>query len=268
MGIVSIVESDINKSIAERAANSVITKLFVELEKLSKTEDPDEEWFGNVLEALKFVQGVEVGFGHAKAYALAIIKANWDNLDVEIRKQYGFAFMNFAKLFTGKQEPTIMGYVRTAEVWFVGQTSPGHQVKVPDRDGTKKPTGTYHYEDFSPYNVDMSKLLYLCSTASKGEMTENLWEMLVDNTVTCDEIEEAVRPKSHVEPESYFFVEGPYLMFKQNLDRVPIAEIEWNEYENNSVAKEGIDRLLSILNIKLDEHYLYKDFKKEFIMNG
>ncbi len=267
----SLVQIDeLEQSISARASAAVIHKLFIELDRLAKRDEINDEWFEDVFEAYKFIVGIETGFTLAKAYALYLIKKNWMQLPYDIRRNYGFEYLNFAQLVTGKEISTINNYTRTAEIWVEKGVSPGHAIKVVDRDEKDRPLNTTHYEDFSPYRIDMSKLLVLNARADKGEMTEGDWERLMDDTVSCGDIQKFLRDKTNPsgEPASYWYCEADWLVYKHNLDRIPVAQINFAEYETDNNVREAIDRLLSILNIKLDEKYLYEMFKKEFTING
>ncbi len=260
---------ELEQSISERASSAVINKLFIELERLANRETHDQEWFDTLYEAFNFIKNIETGFTLAKAYALYIIKTNWMDLPYDIRRRYGFEFMFFAQQVTERDVSTINNYLRTAEVWLDKKVTPGHTIGVVDRDVNNKPLTTHHYEEFDPHRIDMSKLLLVNSVASKGQMTDRLWELLQDSHYSCAELTKELKnnPTPASEPASYFYVEGPYLVFKKDLDRSIIAELNWDEYERSEEVKYGIDHLLSILSVKLDEHYLYQAYRKEFITN-
>ena len=259
----------VKKSTATALAGSVITKLFAEIDKLARGTNNDRAWVESLLEVIRFSQDIEVGFGHAKADVLALIKDSWDNLPLDVRKEYGFAFMNFARLFTGKERSTIDNYVNTARIWFIDKARPPGQIRIPQRDpegrilkdGNNK---QYHWVEFDPRMVEMSKLLLVNSRATKGEVTERIWELLVDPFVSCEELRLFLASEiSKDEPDFYYISLGPGVFVRANGEVVCIAEsLNWDEYETNALVKQGIDRLLKALDIRLDEDFIYDQFKK------
>ena len=202
MTVVEETSQQLNQSVATKLAGSVVTKLFVEVDKIATTPVTDG-WFHSLMDVIEFSKNVETGFGHAKAYTLAVIRQHWAELPVTIRTQYGFSFMNFARLVTGKERSTIDNYVLTAKVWFMDKVRPPGDIKVLKRDVDGLPiqeggVNTYQYVPFNPYLVDLSKLLIINSRAAKGQMTDKLWEMLADGFYTCEDVrrEHSQTPKN------------------------------------------------------------------------
>ena len=115
---------ELENSIERLTAGSVVSRMFYEIEQISIPEVPDEFWFNQMLDVIKFSQEIETGFGHTKAYALAIIKKQWDELPYETRKKYNLDFMFFARQVTGKEPSTILNYITTANVWFIDKVKP------------------------------------------------------------------------------------------------------------------------------------------------
>lgn len=256
----------IDDPFAALTVEGVMSKVFHELDSLN-TAEPSLEWGARMIQVLRFTQGFEVGFTHAKAYALAIIKEHWDDLPFEFRREHGFSFMEFARLYTGKERSTIDNYINTAKVWFIDKIKPLGRIKVIERAPDGKPLkegGIYQTteKEFNPFLVDMSKLLLLNSRASRGKMTERLWEMLVDDFYTCEDV--SLESMGGLTPDGTgmslrFFIEGPGLYAQYGPDVICIAEeLNWEDYEQGGLSKDAINRLLLVLNITLDEDAIYK----------
>ena len=259
--------TEVEQELASKASNAVIHKLFLELDRLANKDEINDEWFEDVFEAFTFIKNIETGFGHAKAYALFLIKTHWLELPYEIRRKYGFEFMLFAQLVTGKDISTINNNLRTAELWLSKKINPGHAIRVVDRDTNKKPLPSHHYVEFDPYTIDLSKLLLVNSRAEKGEIPDRIWEMLVDDTFSCSDVQQELRgnPEPSEEPQNYWYCEGSLLIYKQGLERTIVAELNFAAYETDQNVKDAVDKLLSILSIRLDDFYIYEEFKKEFV---
>lgn len=260
--LVPTVKAEMDKSLATLTAESVVVRLFKELDKLRRGDPSTEEWFKTVLDVSVFSQQIEIGFGHARAYGLAIIKEQWDNIDSDIRKQYGFAFDTFASSITGKQPSTVHNYIRTAKTWFIDAVSPGRQIEITLRDNNGRPIRDEkgkiitEWKDFVPYNIDISKLLAVNSRATRGEMTDRLWEMLIDDFYTCEDVQKEAagngKEKDFYRPS--FFLLGPALCAEVGGETVVIAdELNWEGYENHEGTRETIDLLCKVLDVIRDE---------------
>lgn len=260
------VQQELTDATATLMADSVVSRLFTEVEKFL-TQPPTEEWFNKLLDVIKFNSGVEIGFQNSRSLVLAIIRNNWDNLPLEIRKRYDFAFMNFARLVTGKERSTIDGYCNVAGVWFINGVRPSGDVKIAERDTHGKPVpGKFKYVPFVPYQIDHSKLLIVTSRASRGEMTERLYEMLVDPYFTCEDLQREnsqLLPNGNL-PDEYWETIGPGLWLTGPTGSVCIGELNWDEYEDNPAVKAGIDRLLKLLDIKRDDDVIFSHIHGEY----
>lgn len=259
---------EIEDSIEKLTAGSVVSRMFYEIERIADPEVPDENWLGQMLDVIRFSQEIETGFGHSKAYALAIIKKHWDGLPFETRRKHGFDFVTFAKTTTGKERSTILNYITTAKVWFIDKTKPEGTLSLKLRDETGKVminemtreprTRTV---EFDPYLVEMSKLLLVNAKASRKEMTPRLWELLADPFYTCEDLKKEVYSGDGKEADFYFFVEGPGLFLRNGPFVICIAEeLNWAQYETDNHTKEGMDRFFSMLgvNIHADEDALFR----------
>lgn len=261
------VKQELSQSTATLMADSVVSKLIIELERLF-VQPPTEAWFQNLLDVIKFSDSIEIGFMHAKIYVLATLKKNWEQLPVEIRKRYDFSFMNLARLITGKERSTIDNYISVAQTWLINKVAPSGDIKIAERDTHGKPIpAQFKYITFSPYAVDISKLLIVNRRAQNGEMTERLWEYLIDPYYTCEDLarECSQQLPNGDAPDEYWETLGPGLYFKSGLESVCICEsLNWEEYDSNPAVKAGIDRLLKLLDVSRDEDVIFSHIRGEY----
>lgn len=266
MNSLTTIHDNLDKSVAARAAGDVLTRTFKELDALHTPDVPSPMWFKSVYDLIIFSQQIEAGFGHAKAYALAIIAEQWEELPVDLRRQFGYTFKTFARNVTGKEPSTIDNYIRTARVWFVQKVNPGRPVEIKIRGEDGKPIVDEYGKqltqqvEFAPFNVDMTKLLLCNAAAVKGTMTPRLWEMLVDPFYTVAdlhrELSENGSPQSFVSPS--FFLLGPGLYCEVAGEQYCIAEeLNWADYEKGGPVKDAIDRIMKVLDIVFDEDAVY-----------
>lgn len=267
MGQIVALKNQLDHSVATLAAGNVLFRLFSDLDKLNSATEFNEAWANDVFNIMLFSGAVETGFSHAKAYALAILKDHWDDMPIDVRKQYGFSFNKMAQNFTGKQSSTIDNYIRTARVWFINKVSPGKPIEITVRDNEKRPIRDEHgrvltkFEEFNPYMVDMSKLLVVNARAARGEMTPKLWEMLVDPFYTYEDIQ-LEHANGDKEPDFYrpsYFLLGPGLYAEMAGKTLCIAEeLNWSEYETDSDVKDAIDLLLKMLDVVPEEDRIHQ----------
>lgn len=258
---ISSLAPDIEQSIDKLTAESVVSRLFYEIDRVAEPEVVNGEWLNQLVDVIKFSQDIETGFGHAKAYALAIIRKHWDRLPLDVRRSYDYQFMHFARLFTGREKSTILNYISTAELWFIEKTRPEGTIPVKVRDASGRPvinpvTDQVRTKsvDFNPYLVDISKLLLVNGTARRGGMTEQLWEMLVDSFYSCDDIRAALTSTGTLaQEEFYYFVEGPGLFVRCNGTVICLAEeLNWADYEKDVRTREIMNKFFSMLGVNLD----------------
>lgn len=262
MSLVTSIPQELENSIERLTAESVIGRFFYEIDHIAEPEEVTKEWFGQLMEIIKFAQEVETGFGHAKAYVLTVVQDHWDDVPLEVRREHDYQFMHFARLITGKEESTIRNYLSTARLWFVEKFAPEGSVTVKVRDTAGRVVvnpltneARTKTVDFCPYLVDMTKLLRVSSTARKGEMTPELWEMLVDPFYSCEDISRLLNGKTPTEEqEFYFFVEGPGLFCRENGQVYCLAEeLNWADYENDEQMRAVMDKFLTMLGVKQTE---------------
>lgn len=263
--------NELQQSTATLIADSVVAKLFTEIDKF-QSKSVDALWFDDLLGVFNFSQSVEIGFLHARSYVLALIKQHWEELPHDIRSKYGFTFSFFAQMVTGKERSTVDSYVNVAKTWFIDKVRPSGDVRISARDMKGKPlTGQYRYVPFNPYSIDMSKLLIVNRRASRGEMSDRLWEMVVDPFFSCEDLarENSSQLLSNGDtPDEYYEALGPGIFFKSGLDSVCICEsLNWEEYDSDERVKAGIDRLLKLLDISRDDDVIFNHLKGEYQFN-
>lgn len=253
---------ELSKAVSDLVSEAVLTRVFHEIDVLDNTEICDEQWLSRVMDVFKFCKSAEMGFGHGKAYALAVLRKHWEEIDFDVRKKLGFTFNIFAQAATGKEQSTIDGYIRTAQVWFISKSRPLGQIQVTVRQADGRPAldgNTYvkQYVEFNPFTVDLSKLLICNNRAASGTMTPKLWEMLADPYVTWKELHlELMSGKDEngdeVDLSLKFYFLGPALMASEAGEEICVAEtLEWEDYyaDVNSLTHRAIQHLMKMLNI-------------------
>ena len=88
MGQIVSLQEQLDHSVANLAAENVLTRLFSDLDQLNAASNHDVAWVKDVFNVMHFAQTIETGFGHAKAYTLAVLKTHWEEVPLDIRKQY------------------------------------------------------------------------------------------------------------------------------------------------------------------------------------
>lgn len=260
MSLAPEIVSEVEASIERLTADSVVGRLFYEIDRIAQPQEVSSEWLTQLLDVIKFSQDIETGFGHAKAYALAIIQQHWEELPLDVRKGYDYQFMTFARLVTGREKSTILNYISTAQLWFIDKMAPEGTISIKVRDSSGRPvvnaaTGEVRTKtvDFNPHRVDMTKLLHVNSTARKGEMTPQLWEMLVDDYYSCDDIRAVLSSGKDLEhDEFYYFIEGPGLFVKINgMSYCLTEELNWAGCLDDPMTQEAMGKFLSMLGVSL-----------------
>lgn len=248
-------------SVATRVADGVLTRVFSELDILQQTL-PTEEWAQKLIDILTFSQAVETGFTHAKAYVLVLLKDGWEQLPFDFRMKLGLSFDYFAQIYTGgKSQSTIDNYLNTARTWFLKKIRPAGLISTTSRLPDGRPIVLNGVPqrlnvEFNPYNVDITKLLILNGKANRGELTDRLWEMLVDPFYSCDDIIRGGMPATPDPNPDYvtFFVEGPglYASFNGQTFEV-VAELDWESYDTDPDFKTVLSNMFTRLGVTLDE---------------
>jgi len=248
-------------------AKAVLNRLFSEIYSLYNQEEPDHAWYNKSVQVLEFSNEVEIGFLHAQAFVLAMIKERWDNLPLSIRMPFNLSWDEFAKKHTrGKAKSTYEGYVLTARIWLMEEFGKGKVVRITKRSEDGSPiieNGKVLFEDreFIPYQIDFSKLSILNSRARNNDMTDELWEMLVDDYYNCDNLRIISANGNDIDSTkqylAYFHLEGPWLCITQADKTIEIAEINWESYDTDPLVKYAIDMLMKNLRIVMDEDKIH-----------
>lgn len=258
-------KQDFDVAIATKTARSVLERMFKDLEDL-RVSEYTENWLLTLLETLQFTISIESGFMLAKVTILTVIKDRWDDLPFQARRDLGYDFKTFAKLWTGgKASSTIDQYTQTAKTWVIDGFGKGRQVEINERAADGKPIiedGKIKTKlvEFEPYAVDYSKLMIMNARARKNDLTDKHWEMLCDPFYTCDDLrmENATPSANGNDYQLRYRMEGPLLSAFKNGESAPIGELNWEEYETNELVKDAIDHLLAVLNVPMDEDIIYR----------
>lgn len=273
---VQTLKPSLDTSIASKTAENVLHRVFGEVKLLAEATEHTDEWIENCLNVLRFSQDIEIGFTHSKATMLAIFRQVWNDLPYDFRKQNGFHFMNFAKIWTGgKAKSTIDAYTLTAKLWILDEYGKEKQVTITVRSPEGKPvlneSGAHLTKtvQFCPYNIDLTKLSILNPRVVDDTMTDRLWEMLVDPFYSCDD----VRAEHHSDKKDgngpqyvlKYDLSGPALIVFQNGNSAVVApELNWEEYESNPLVKEAINNFLKITGVEMDEDKIFKLIRENY----
>lgn len=274
-----------DKEVSKLTISRVLDRVFSELDRLDVSAKTTSGWYDEITAALEFSDSAEIGFAHARAVTLALVKKYWDEVDEEgypliphvIKRECGFSFMNYAKAKTGAAESTIDNYIRTANIWFLGNTKPLGQIQVVKRELDGRPIlqngkPVYEYREFDPKAIDMSKLLLVNARATAGTMTEELWEKLVDPYYTCQEVHLAAltsaNPAQKEEEDlslKFYFV-GPGLYARKNGREICLCEeFEWEPYyAGDELAVEAINHVMLCLRIPDDTYIIDQETRKSY----
>lgn len=262
-------------------ANDVLQFVFHSLEEVKREYDyleaenfetgEEEEaqkrkWFDSAVEVLQYCMDLETGFEHAKAYMLYVLKSNWEKLPFNLRAEVGVSFMRFAQLYTSKEESTIRNYVNTAATWLSDEYELPPLVEIAQRDKDGRPitrNGVVQKQmiKFTPFSVDLSKLLILNRAFKMGQMTPKLWEMLADPVYTCaDIIRELHKDEERSQIVSLrFFLEGSALCVTHNGDKVIVGVLNWEEYDTNPLVAEAINEILNLLSVSTEDNMIVRE---------
>lgn len=274
-GTIVTLNEHLDKSVASRTATGVLTRVFFELDRLAHTSEPDDAWAQQLVDLYTFSNSVEIGFLHAKAFILAILKPNWDSLSLEFRKRYGYSWVNFARLYTGGKElSTINNYVNVANVWFLDKVAPPGPIEINIRGEDGRPLlqagrPEKMRVEFNPFMVPMSKLLVVTARAANEEMTPRLWEMLADPFFSYEDLrQEHTDTASKSKYTISFFVEGPGLFAQLDGQTRCIAEeLNWDGYNEDATTTRAFDMFLKRLQIQADEERIY-DIERKGLLDG
>jgi hypothetical protein len=276
MGQIEVIRE---RDLVHKTSRAVLASMFKKIATLAAPENCDEEWFNTIVESLEFSKTIELGFHSARAVLLSHVKKNWDDLPLNVRMPHDLSFYNFAKVVTeNAAKSTIDGYVYTANIWYNDKFGENKTVVVTDRTIEGKPIiEDYKIKTktvlFEPHLVGLSKLNILNSRAVNNDMTPKLWEMLVDDFYTCEDLRIENRSGETLiqSPDPYtlrYVLDGPNMSVQKNGDSFAVAEFNWTEYETNPIVKEAIDHLLKMLNIEMDEDIIYKITRRSYESSG
>lgn len=251
----------------EDAARAVRDKALAEINQLNtKFVAHDAEWTSKIHSTNVYLTAAQKGLSNAQLYSLAITRQRWESLDLNFRVQYNNDFWFYACLMTGRQMQRLQELIGAIEVFVLEETKPLGTVPVPKRNekGSVVPNEV-EYRQFDPLEIDPGKLATLRSVAAKGQMTEKLWSMLVDEQISITEINLELMGGNGggkgggTDTSLKFYLEGPFLLAQEDGVTVMLGELDcWDTYydDPHSLEHKAIKRLCAMLNLKLDEEVL------------
>lgn len=236
--------------------NIVIGKIRTDLNSIQPNK---EGWLDVLLETLEFCQQLRHGFSNLEYQVLLRIQELWDEIDVEFREHYSYSFEVFACTVTGNKWETVDDSLKAIQTFDQVQPALG-RVRIPKRDKFKKIIkGEYEDVPFDPLTVSLSKMKIARAAATSGEMDDQKWAALVDETVSVEDFKVVLYDSDgnggsggKKDPEITFTMDGPVLIARRYGKEVAIGEIYQSSFENVELGQDAIYRLLRLLGIKLD----------------
>jgi hypothetical protein len=276
--IIEVTKAELDQAVSTLAVTGVMNRVFHEIDRLATRDVSQPEWFSSMMDVLNFCNSAEIGFSHAKAYALAIIGEHWDDVDFNIRKNYGLSFKAFAVSVTGKQWSTIDNLLRTARIWFINKVRPTSPIEVlvrePDgapvmQDNGKPKT---KFVEFEPFLVDMSKLLFMNSRANNDKMTPRLWSMLADDYFTCDDVRVANLTEDdgngnkgdEFDHSLKFHLEADELHVSELGETQVVGTLDFSTFydEPDGLKTRALKHMMYMLHVPDDEYIIFKEERK------
>jgi hypothetical protein len=260
----------------EDSARAAAEKFLADLNTYNDKFEPYSEAWATQLDAhITYLTVIQKGLTNAQLYALALMKQHWDELPLTFRMGYNNDFWLYACLKTGRKMRRLEELIGAIETFVLGFVGPTGTVAVPKRNEVGAViAGEVEYKEFDPLEVDSGKLVAVTSRAAKGQMTEQLWSMLVDDQVSVGEIEIELaggRGKNAPDTSLKFYLDGPFLSVVENGVTLVLGEVEgWDEYydDPNSLQRRAVKRMCAMLNIQMDDEVLRNQLLKVRRLNG
>lgn len=229
--------------------------------KVLENAPKDEEWVLAIRNVIQYSKKMEKGFELVRAYALTLLEQSWDEIPVEIKKTFGFTFIQVAMLWCEDwKSSTIYNYIDVVKTWIFGNIS--RQVAIPVRTETGKPIvengrQVTEYIEFDPAFIPISKLVAAKAVYKRDGMTDHVWELLTDPFVTRDELARAINPKKVVNTPRCI-LEGSLLFVMRDGEEGFLADLNFDEYDTNNLVKEYIDKILDMLGVERDDDAIHR----------
>ncbi len=203
----------------------------------------------------------------ARCAILAIAAENWDLFPLTEVSEWDYDYYKFAKEFTGGYtRRSIDNMKRVGEAWLTGSLPLGIPDKVAlyDENGQpvfQKETGEIMEVETDPYEkASFSKLLVATGAAHDGRLVSNEIALgqLFNPDVSVRNLSDTLqgrakhkkKDKIEIVPETFFILDGPYLIAKRGPEEALIAELNLEAaQEQYSVGAEAINKLKRVLNL-------------------
>lgn len=254
-------------NLSAEGATAMVQRIISTLKSLPElTEENRTQWTQHMLSLLRMAVGVKRGVSIIEAHTLWLFKKNWNELDLDFRKQYGLQFETFALKETGGELSidTIENYMRAAKVFIEDNYTPGVPIKIPERDERGEPVmgednrPIMREVSWDPTRTDISKLVLLTPLARSRDLDNQpkLLALAMDPGATVSQLRMALYSPEGDGPDYNlrFRLEGPLLVVVQNGRSAPIGEFYFND--DDDLAQQGINRILRMLNVSTDEKIL------------
>jgi hypothetical protein len=254
----------------EVVAGKLLSRLLGEIETNKKIENP-QEIVEDMYTMLLIMVNLSEGFRLLKYYLLVWFQDAWEELSLSWRSQFGNEFNLFACQITRRQWRAVEDNMKTARVFLVDKLGPSSGVvEVPKRDVYGQLTVDSDMVQTEKVVWDatvppIGKLTAVRSVAEAGKMTDKLWGMVYDPTVTVDDIRDELYTgeDNHItSPEITFGLAGPLLIAKQFGEEVEIGELFFELRDQSQVARTAIDRILKFLRVVPDEEAIVRHSQK------
>jgi len=242
--------------------NSVLKGLLTGLKAMNKPDiDRDSSWLATLEDHIRYAKEIKDGFEVYMATVLAIAKMGWDSLEETVKHPHS-NFMQWAlSLCPDWEAVTIYNYVSVAEQWILNIDNKPlpDKVEILVRTNTGLPI-VEHGElvkervEFDPFKINISKLLTAKGTYRRDSMTPELWEKLTDPHFSRNDLSNAINKDKIINGNTTQYVlEGEYIVVLDGINEFIIGSLNLEDYENDDLIKNSIDRIIKFLGIERDE---------------
>lgn len=260
----------------EDSARAAAEKFLADLNTYNDKFEPNSEIWADQLDShITYLTVIQKGLTNAQLYALTLMKQRWDELPLSFRINYNNDFWLYGCLKTGRKMHRLEELIGAIEVFVLGLVGPTGTVAVPKRNELGAVIeGEVNYVEFDPLEIDSGKLVAVTSRAAKGQMTEQLWSMLVDDQISVGELQLELaggRKKGDPDTSMKFYWDGPALTVVENGISLFLGEFfGWDDYHDdpNSLQRRAIKRMSAMLNIQMDDEVLRNQLLKIRRLNG
>jgi hypothetical protein len=266
--------------LVDEIPGDITHSIFNNVKKMREAEKNDH-WFKSLQDTIRYSRQMRDGFDLVGLSALTVLKLEWDEIPVEVRKKFGFTFIEIALLWYPEYSvSTLYNYIDAVETWIFEDRGPDYLIPFIKRTETGKPLiennkPVVAYKEFDVLTVPISKLVAAKAAVKHGTMTEIAWQMLADPVYSRDQLASELRPKSaDIVTGPRYFIEGNMIFVQEDGEEVLLAEIS-DEYDTDPVVKKHVNVILKCLGIEQDEdaitritrNGLYKPYADNSVSN-